>query len=113
MTARLCMRLVIPAVVMAVLLQGCESDKRKVQLAAIPLESPQITSREASSELTSDREASVASGQASPIHFTSMLQTSGISFLHESGDSADKAFPAANGSGLATLDFDMDGRYDL
>ena len=113
MTARLCMRLVIPAVVMAVLLQGCESDKRKVQLAAIPLESPQITSREASSELTSDREASIASGQASPIHFTSMLQTSGISFLHESGDSADKAFPAANGSGLATLDFDMDGRYDL
>ena len=45
--------------------------------------------------------------------FTSMLADSGITFLHESGDSPEKPFPAANGSGVGVFDFDRDGWDDL
>lgn len=48
-----------------------------------------------------------------PIRFTSMLEASGIRFVHTSGNSPEKPFPAANGSGLATFDYDLDGQYDL
>jgi len=37
----------------------------------------------------------------------------GIEFQHDSGTSPEKPFPAANGSGMAALDYDLDGRYDL
>ncbi len=37
----------------------------------------------------------------------------GIDFVHESGISPLRPFPAANGSGLAGLDFDLDGLVDL
>jgi len=47
------------------------------------------------------------------IYFHSMLSESGIDFRHVSGNSGEKAFPAANGSGLATFDADMDGHVDL
>src|SRR5262249_10119568 len=48
-----------------------------------------------------------------PIHFTEMTRESGVDFVHGSGDSADKPFPAANGSGVAAFDFDLDGSVDL
>jgi hypothetical protein len=38
---------------------------------------------------------------------------SGIDFVHQSGDSEEKPFPAANGSGVAALDYDLDGHVDL
>lgn len=47
-----------------------------------------------------------------PIRLTWMKNT-GIDFVHVSGTSADKPFPAANGSGIAALDYDLDGWYDL
>ena len=47
-----------------------------------------------------------------PIFFTEVTG-SGIDFRHESGTSSEKPFPAANGSGVAALDFDLDGFYDL
>ena len=47
------------------------------------------------------------------IHFVSMRDGSGITFRHTSGNSPEKAFPAANGSGLAAFDSDMDGHIDL
>lgn len=37
----------------------------------------------------------------------------GIDFLHVSGTSGAKPFPAANGSGVAALDYDLDGKFDL
>jgi prepilin-type processing-associated H-X9-DG protein len=40
-------------------------------------------------------------------------ETSGIRFRHVSGNAKDKPFPAANGSGVGALDYDLDGRYDL
>lgn len=48
-----------------------------------------------------------------PIHFTSMIESSRIEFRHTSGNSAEKPFPATNGSGVATLDYDLDGCFDL
>lgn len=48
-----------------------------------------------------------------PLHFTDMLPSSGIGFIHVSGDSKEKPFPAANGSGVAAFDYDNDGRVDL
>src|SRR5579864_1510604 len=35
-----------------------------------------------------------------PIRFTEMTRSSGIDFVHVSGDSPEKPFPAANGSGV-------------
>lgn len=49
----------------------------------------------------------------SPIHFTLMTESSGIKFKHQSGNSSGRPFPAANGSGIGSLDYDLDGNYDL
>lgn len=48
-----------------------------------------------------------------PIRFVDMTQKLGIDFRHVSGSTGDKAVPTANGSGVAVLDFDGDGRMDL
>lgn len=53
---------------------------------------------------------SVARG---PIWFREVVETSGIDFVHVSGDFSEKPFPAANGSGVAACDFDLDGLPDL
>lgn len=45
--------------------------------------------------------------------FDDVTSSSGIDFVHVSGDSAEKPFPSANGSGLGMLDFDLDGWHDL
>jgi hypothetical protein len=45
--------------------------------------------------------------------FDDVTSASGIRFVHVSGDSPDKPFPAANGSGLGMLDYDLDGWPDL
>jgi len=49
----------------------------------------------------------------SPFRFTDVLQDSGIDFKHFSGMNADKNFPTANGSGVALLDYDGDGKLDV
>ncbi|MCP4783998.1 MAG: CRTAC1 family protein [Fuerstiella sp.] len=41
------------------------------------------------------------------------VSQSGVDFQHVSGDSAEKPFPAANGSGMGMIDCDLDGRVDL
>ena len=41
------------------------------------------------------------------------IKDTGIDFRHNSGTNAEKPFPAANGSGLAAFDYDLDGRCDL
>lgn len=48
----------------------------------------------------------------STIHFE-WIQNSGVDFRHRSGNSADRPFPAANGSGIGAIDYDLDGNYDL
>ncbi|MEO2036240.1 MAG: CRTAC1 family protein [Planctomycetaceae bacterium] len=41
------------------------------------------------------------------------FSASGVNFQHISGDSKEKPFPAANGSGMGMIDYDLDGRIDL
>ncbi len=53
------------------------------------------------------------SGSNEPAWFDDVTSSSGIDFVHVSGDSPEKPFPAANGSGLGMLDFDLDGWQDL
>lgn len=48
-----------------------------------------------------------------PTWFTDATATSGIDFRHAAGDGPQKPFPAANGSGVAAFDYDLDGRPDL
>lgn len=54
----------------------------------------------------------VASGVESNFSFTTMDQ-SGVDFVHQSGNSEFRPFPAANGSGVGVIDFDLDGWPDL
>ena len=49
----------------------------------------------------------------SPFFFTDITATSGVDFVHDSGMTAEKLFPTANGSGVALFDADGDGRLDL
>lgn len=49
----------------------------------------------------------------SPFSFEDVTAESGIDFVHTSGDSPEKPFPAANGSGFGAIDLDLDGRLDL
>lgn len=49
----------------------------------------------------------------SPIRFSDVSHKVGIDFQHVSGDSDQKPFPAANGSGVAAFDYDLDGWFDL
>jgi len=45
--------------------------------------------------------------------FREVTKATGIDFSHNSGTNPEKPFPAANGSGLAAFDYDLDGRCDL
>lgn len=49
----------------------------------------------------------------SPIRFSLVPENGGITFRHQTGTSPEKPFPAANGSGIAVIDFDRDGYQDL
>ena len=41
--------------------------------------------------------------------FESATEGSGIDFVHDSGNNPERPFPAANGSGVGMIDFDLDG----
>jgi hypothetical protein len=47
------------------------------------------------------------------IRFHDVTDSTGITFVHCSGNSTDKDYPTANGSGVALFDYDGDGRLDL
>lgn len=47
------------------------------------------------------------------VHFTPMLDHSGIDFRSDTGNSLERPFPAVNGNGLGMLDYDLDGQLDL
>ena len=49
----------------------------------------------------------------SPIRFREITDGCGIDFEHVSGNSSEKDYPTANGSGVALLDYDGDGRLDI
>lgn len=50
---------------------------------------------------------------ASTVRFATVDDSSGIAFRHNSGNSDERPFPAANGSGIGAIDYDLDGQHDL
>ena len=56
---------------------------------------------------------SAVSAVPSPFRFEALDRSSGIAFVHESGMTEEKYFASANGSGVAVIDYDNDGKMDL
>ena len=51
--------------------------------------------------------------EPSPFRFADVAEKAGLDFKHFSGMTVDKNFPTANGSGVAFLDYDNDGKLDI
>ncbi|MFO0908374.1 MAG: CRTAC1 family protein [Isosphaeraceae bacterium] len=51
--------------------------------------------------------------ETSPFRFSEIHKEAGIDFVHFSGMTETKHFPTANGSGVALIDYDNDGKLDL
>ena len=49
----------------------------------------------------------------SPLRFAEVAEAAGVDFQHVSGMTVERYLPTANGSGLAILDYDGDGKLDL
>ena len=54
-----------------------------------------------------------AASSASPIRFTDVTQTSGVSFVHTDGSEGNRYIVESVASGLATFDYDGDGNIDI
>lgn len=48
-----------------------------------------------------------------PVRFVEITQEAGIDFVHENGSYGEKLLPETMGSGVAALDYDLDGDQDL
>jgi hypothetical protein len=59
------------------------------------------------------RQPDSAARNASAIRFREAAGAAGINFTHVSGTSPEKHYPTGNGSGVAMIDYDGDGRLDL
>ena len=102
-------------------IEGCEGAKKPT--------APDATSDVASGTTPTEQMKSAATGETSteqhssanyaphvdaPVfRFQSMRDQSGIDFVQVSGNSKDKPFPAANGTGAGVIDVDADGAPDL
>lgn len=75
---------------------------------------PQQNSRIVSPEQSPGPASTVTQDTAlGPIQFRARSEETGIRFVHFSGISEHRHFPALNGSGLAVWDYDRDGRADV
>jgi hypothetical protein len=90
-------------------LAGCGSDRPTATLAPAPLAA--APSRPAPPAPRSTQ--APAPAEPSSIRFRDVTEASGITFVHCSGNSPEKYFPTANGSGIALLDYDGDGWLDI
>lgn len=107
------------AILVTLSLVGCQGQAPSGSGETTPVV-PVTKSGESSPSASGNRPPSAAPGKSSvaeivdsPIRFEEKLAGSGIDFVHESGDFDEKPFPAANGSGVAAADFDLDGLVDL
>jgi hypothetical protein len=99
---------------LALIAQGCRPEAPSTGPAPGPsptspgrMEAPTVSPR----PLRSPHRAAV--DPADHIRFRDATEASGIAFRHTSGNTPEKIYPTANGSGLAMLDYDDDGLLDL
>ncbi|MGE3818665.1 MAG: CRTAC1 family protein [Isosphaeraceae bacterium] len=95
--------------VIALVLTGCGDASRPVPtspgIERVGIEPPQP-------HPTTTRVDPTTPGR-SPIRFRDVTESTGIDFVHQSGNDASKHFPTSLGSGVSLLDYDGDGRLDL
>lgn len=80
-------------------------------LQAPPKEEPRDSN--ATISTSGDQDVGNTATVDSFVTFELMTDASGVDFVHNSGTSTEKPFPAVNGSGVAAFDFDRDGWCDL
>jgi len=114
---RLVRRLAMPGILTAsaILHLGCRPGSPNPAAGLTPsVTTPGPSKPSAADEALLDiREAGTGADEASTIRFRDVTQTTRITFVHHSGNSPDKHFPTANGSGVALFDYDGDGKLDL
>jgi hypothetical protein len=108
---------ILLAGVTSVILNGCGHEQtlpesHPAAYAATIAEGRAIP-RDSHSVDPSARDSGLAVRSPSTIRFREVERSAGISFTHVSGNSPEKYYPTANGSGVAMLDYDRDGRLDL
>jgi hypothetical protein len=82
--------------------------------AGKPTRAALASTREEAEAIALDRLRKEAAEQGpAPFQFDDATERLGIDFRHVSGNSPEKHFPAANSSGVAMFDFDLDGNPDL
>src|SRR5262249_45659630 len=92
---------------------GCGPGK-SAQVNVIPVEGLPVSAGAESGPIDIDLpEPRPEEPERSPIRFRDITDSSGIEFTHVSGNSPEKHYPTGNGSGVAMLDYDGDGRLDL
>lgn len=89
---------------------GVDGEKTKAGTGEIPGRQRSSAANGAPGQPASGSEGEESGGVFT---FVAMRERSGIDFLQRSGNSPAKPFPAANGTGCAALDVDMDGQVDL
>ena len=104
------MRLPNRAVVLILILlsHGCNKVE---QFGGAELSSPVEPEQHSAAETGNG--VGISSHDDPAIQFLDVSKTANIDFFHVSGDCKEKPFPAANGSGVAAFDYDLDGWYDL
>jgi len=94
------MRGFLPALVLAVMLEGCRGSQPSAPASSSPPPLPVPSPVPADSVTT-------------PIRFEDAAEKAGIRFVHRNGASGEKYMPETLGSGVCVLDFDSDGWQDL
>lgn len=106
-------RLATALACLALLVAGCGTEAGSNPPAAIAPEARPVEPIAAKPSPTNPRPATKAVPARSPFRFVTLGPESGIDFRHVSGMSPERYFPTANGSGVAFLDYDGDGKMDL
>lgn len=105
------------AIWLAAMAGGCgrsgSDDQRLATRPASSSETPAATGLVPVTGEHAELGAALNGAVADEAWFEDVTPQTGIDFVHVSGTSAEKPFPASNGSGVGALDYDLDGRYDL
>ena len=105
-------RVTLAAAILIILVSGCQPASTPPPLAPAPVKAASASPALDPALLDIlDKKAPVETPET--IRFRDATDTSGVTFVHTSGNSPEKAFPTANGSGVAMFDYDGDGLLDL